>query len=261
MLSRSLNGVTLDNPAVARKLWHSPSARRKRDMMTHDAPVGILMLDSRFPRIPGDIGNPVSWPCPVLMRTVEAASPDRVVRQDPADLLPAFIAAGQALVAEGAVCVTTSCGFLSVFQEDLARALPVPVLTSSLLQVAAVNRLLSPGKRAGILTISAASLSTRHLALSGVPEGTPVGTTEGGQEFTRAILSNAPEMDLAKARADNVSAARALQAAHPDLGAIVLECTNMGPYAADIREATGLPVFSILTFVCWLRAALVPPAW
>ncbi len=229
--------------------------------MNNTAPVGILMLESRFPRIPGDIGNAASWPFPVIKRIVHGASPDRVVRQDPASLLPAFIEAGQALVTEGAVCVTTSCGFLSVFQDDLARALPVPVLTSSLLQVATVNQLLPEGRRAGILTVSAASLSARHLALAGVPEGTPVGTTEGGTVFTQAILGNLADFDIAAARADNVAAARALQAAYPDLGAIVLECTNMGPYAADIRAATGLPVFSILTFVSWLHAATMPPAW
>jgi hypothetical protein len=230
--------------------------------MTHDAaPVGILMLESRFPRIPGDVGNAASWPFPVRMKTIAAASPDRVVRQDPSALLPEFIAAGQALVAEGAICVTTSCGFLAVFQRDLAAALPVPVLTSSLLQVDAVNRLLPEGRRAGVLTIAASALSPRHLALAGVPAGTPIGTTEGGQEFTRAILADEPHLDVPKARRDNVEAALSLQAAHPDLGAIVLECTNMGPYASDIQDATGLPVFSILTFVSWLRAAALPRSW
>lgn len=229
--------------------------------MTNSAPVGILMLDSRFPRIPGDIGNAASWSFPVAMKRVDSATPDRVVRNDPAALLPDFIAAGQDLVVEGAVCITTSCGFLSVFQRDLAEALPVPVLTSSLLQVATVNRLLPAGQRAGVLTISSTSLTPRHLELAGVPEGTPIGTTEGGRCFTDAILSNAPHFDIEAARHDNIDAALALKVRHPDLGAIVLECTNMGPYAADIRAATGLPVFSILTFVSWLRAAVVPPAW
>ncbi len=92
-----------------------------------------------------------------------------------------------------------------------------------------------------------------------MPEGTPIGTTEGGQEFTRAILGNELTLDVAKSRSDNVEAALALQADHPDLGAIVLECTNMCPYAADIQQATGLPVFSIVTFVNWFQAGLVPP--
>ena len=77
------------------------------------------------------------------------------------------------------------------------------------------------------------------------------------QEFTRAILDSEPEMDIAAARADNVTAAKAL-AADPSIGAIVLECTNMVPYAADIRAATGLPVFSIYNFIVWFQASLAP---
>lgn len=91
-----------------------------------------------------------------------------------------------------------------------------------------------------------------------MPAGTPVGSTEGGAEFTRAILGNEAEMDVALAWQDNVAAALALQAAHPDLGAIVLECTNMDPYAADIVAATGLPVFSIVGFVTWFQPGLAP---
>jgi maleate cis-trans isomerase len=85
-----------------------------------------------------------------------------------------------------------------------------------------------------------------------------VGSTEGGREFTRAILGNEMTLDVEAARADNVAAALQLQADNPDLGAIVLECTNMVPYAADIRAATGLPVFSIASFVTWFQSGLAP---
>lgn len=225
----------------------------------YGASVGILMLEARFPRIPGDMGNALSWPFPVLYRVVRDASPDRVVRQGAEGLLDRFIEAARDLVADGADGITTNCGFLSLFQEDLAAAVGVPVATSSLMQVAMVNRLLPPGRRAGVLTISGSSLTPAHLQKAHVPEGTPVGTTEGLRAFTRAILGNEMQLDVDAARQDNVDAALALQRAHPDLGAIVLECTNMIPYAADIRDATGLPVFSILNFVGWFQASLAPP--
>ncbi|WP_454854717.1 aspartate/glutamate racemase family protein [Rhizobium binxianense] len=222
------------------------------------ASVGILMLEAQFPRIPGDMGNATTWPFPVHYKVVRSATPERVVRQGAFGLLDTFIAAARELVADGVDGVTTNCGFLSLFQEELAAALPVPVATSSLMQVAMVNRLLAPGKRAGILTISGSTLTPAHLEKAGVPDGTPLGTTEGGREFTRAILGNEFELDIAAARLDNIDAAMELKAKNPDLGAIVLECTNMVPYAADIREATGLPTFSIETFVRWFQAALVP---
>lgn len=224
----------------------------------YGASVGILMLDARFPRIPGDMGNATTWPFPVLYRVVRKATPDLVVRRGATGMLDDFIEAGQDLVRDGADGITTNCGFLSLFQRELSSALQVPVATSSLMQVSLVNRLLPPGKRAAILTISASTLTHRHLVAAGVPDATPIGTTEGGREFTRAILGNEPELDVEAARQDNVDAAMALCRQHKDIGALVLECTNMVPYAADIRAATGLPVFSIETFVSWFQASLVP---
>ncbi len=224
----------------------------------YGAAVGILMLEARFPRIPGDMGNATSWDFPVHYKIVRGASPDKVVRRNAQGLLPDFIAAAQELVADGVDGITTNCGFLSIFQQDIAAAVGVPVATSSLMQTGMVNALLPAGKRAGILTISGSSLTPTHLAAAGVPPDTPIGSTEGGREFTRAILGNEPEMDVAAAEEDNVDAARKLVASNPDIGALVLECTNMGPYAPAIRAATGVPVFSILSFVTWFQSALSP---
>jgi len=227
----------------------------------YGARLGILMLDARFPRIPGDMGNALTWPFPVHYRIVRGASPDRVVRQGAEGLLGAFVDAARGLVADGVDGITTNCGFLSLFQEELARAVEVPVLTSSLMQVGLVQRTLPPGRRVGILTISGSTLGQAHLNAAGVPEGTPVGTTEGKREFTRAILGNELELDVEAARSDNVEAAEELVAAHPDIGALVLECTNMCPYAADIAGATGKPVHSILDAVEWFHAGLAPRAF
>jgi len=227
----------------------------------YGASVGILMLQAQFPRIPGDMGNALSWPFPVLYKVVRDASPDRVVRQGATGLLPAFIKAARELVADGADGITTNCGFLSLFQRELAEAVQVPVATSSLMQVAMVNALLPPGKIAGVLTISASTLTPQHLKSANVPQGTPIGSTEGGREFTRAILGNELTLDVALAEQDNVDAALALTAAHPQVGALVLECTNMLPYAAAIRAATGLPTFSMASFVTWFQSGLTPPRY
>jgi len=224
----------------------------------YGASIGILMLEARFPRIPGDMGNAATWPFPVQYRVVPAASPDRVVRRGAEGLLDAFVDAARDLARHGVDGITTNCGFLSLFQQELSAAVDVPVAASSLMQVPLVNALLPPGRRAGILTISGSTLTGKHLRKAGVPPGTPVGTTEGGREFTRAILNDEASLDVAAARADNVDAARALLERHPELGAIVLECTNMTPYAADIRAVTQLPVFSMVGFVRWFRESIVP---
>ena len=226
------------------------------------AALGILMLEARFPRIPGDMGNALTWPFPVLYKVVREASPERVVRRRAEGLLEAFIAAGRELVAAGADGVTTNCGFLSIYQAELAAALGVPVASSTLMQVPLIARTLPPGRRVGVLTISAETLTEEHLAMAGADPETPIMGTDqlpdGGREFTRVILGNEAEMDVAAARLDNLDAARSLTSRHPDLGAIVLECTNMVPYAADIRAATGLPVYSVYNFITWFQGALSP---
>jgi len=127
----------------------------------YGAAVGVLMLETRFPRIHGDIGNGATWPFPVLLRTVKGASLDLVVNKRGKGLLDAFVREGLELVAMGADGITTSCGFMSLFQKELTERLPVPVGSSSLLQVPLINQLLGPGKRAGIITIKRQSLFYR----------------------------------------------------------------------------------------------------
>lgn len=224
----------------------------------YGASVGVMVLDTRFPRIPGDIGNAHTWPFPVHFKKVETASPDRVVRQRAEGLLPAFIEAGREMVDQGVAGLTTTCGFLSLFQSELAEALDVPVATSSLMQVPMVQALLPPSKRVGIVTISAISMTPEHLERIGVDPSTPVTGTEGGTEFTRAILNDEDKLDVEASRADVVNAGLALIDRHPEVGAIVCECANMAPYAADLQVATGRPVYSIYSFITWFQAGLSP---
>jgi Asp/Glu/hydantoin racemase len=238
----------------------SPASRIARGgKAIYGAPLGILMLEARFPRIPGDMGNAGTWPFPVLYRVVRGASPERVVLQGARGLLPDFVAAAQDLVAQGAEAITTNCGFLSLFQREIAAAVGVPVATSSLMQVPWVQATLPPGRRVGVLTVSKGSLTPAHLEAAGVPLDTPVMGTEGGREFFRVLIkADAVDMDVALAEQDILEAGRALVAAHPEVGAIVLECTNMPPYAAALQAAVGLPVFDIYSLITWFHAGLRP---
>ena len=222
------------------------------------ASVGILMLNTRFPRIPGDIGNAATWPFPVQFKVVPTATPDNVVRGDAGPLLEAFISAGRELVDLGCDGIATNCGFLVPFQTDMSRALGVPVASSSLLQAPLIRQSLPADQSLGILTISSETLTHAHLDAACIPPDTPVVGTGANSHFSMRILDDAAEIDFHQARADNIAAAKQLVADHPTVGAILLECTNMVPYAADIRRATGRPVFSIYTYLTWFQAGLLP---
>ncbi len=225
----------------------------------YGAPLGILMLQARFPRIPGDMGNAGTWPFPVLYKVVEGASPERVVVGGAAGLLPDFIAAGRELLALGAEAITTNCGFLAIFQQELTAALGVPVATSSMMQVPWVQASLPPGQCVGIVTVNRAGLTPAHLEGAGVAPDTPIEGCEDGREFFRVLIkAESEDMDVDAARADVVNAALALRARVKNLGAVVLECTNMPPYAADVQAALGLPVYDIYSMITWFQAGLRP---
>ncbi|MET3926010.1 aspartate/glutamate racemase family protein [Devosia sp. 2618] len=223
--------------------------------------IGVLMLDTKFHRYPGDIGNPESWSTPVRFKIVHGARPAQVVFGDPSELLEPFIAAGLELVAEGARAITTSCGFLAVFQRELAEALPVPVFTSSLLQIPMIEIGLPKGTRAGILTFSAESLGFRHLKAVGAPLDTPIQGLPKGSLFAQYYGDQPCLGDLSVFDEEVVAAAKTLVARHPEVGAILCECTNLPRHSKTVSSATGLPVFDVMTMLNWLGDALGPNAY
>jgi hypothetical protein len=224
----------------------------------YGAKVGILMLETRFPRIPGDMGNAETWPFPVLYKVVPGASPRRVVCDRAEGLLDAFLSAAEELVRLGADGMTTTCGFLSLYQRELAAHVGVPVATSSLMQIPFIERVLPPDKRVGVLTVSAPNLSEEHLRAAGADPATPVVGTDGGSEFRRVMINDEDRLDVAAAERDILAAGEELVEKHAGIGAVLLECTNMVPYARALSQRLRLPVFSIYTFVTWFHAGLVP---
>lgn len=220
-------------------------------------PLGILRLDTRFPRLYGDAGNSATWPFPVRIRTVVGANPERVVRGNAEGLLDAFIAAGRALADEGVCGITTTCGFLCLHQQAIAAALPVPFASSSLLQYTLAARLAAP-RAVGILTIERASLTPGHLAAAGIPDDVAIGGIAPDAHLARALLDGEEVLDAALARDDMLAAAERLVAAHPRLGALLLECANMPPYASLLAQRLGVPVYDWHSLVRWFVAGLAP---
>jgi hypothetical protein len=162
------------------------------------------------------------------------------------------------LVRLGADGITTTCGFLSLYQRDIAAHIGVPVATSSLMQIPFIERVLPPGKRVGVLTVSAANLTEEHLSAAGADPATPVVGTDDGSEFSRVMINDEERLDAAAAERDILAAGDNLLASHDGIGAVLLECTNMVPYARALSQRLHLPVFSIYTFVTWFQSGLIP---
>ncbi len=211
--------------------------------------IGILMLDTAFPRVVGDVGNPKSFDYDVRYAVVPGATPKAIVRGDVAPWVQAFIVAGRTLVSEGCTGLATTCGFLTPLRAEVERSTGVPVVSSSL---ELIPKLLADGAQPGILTISAASLEENHLQAAGVPYQTPIQGVDGGH-FSTSILENRTKLDTALAESEMVSGAEVLCKMHPRIDTIVLECTNMPPYAEAIKSATGCDVVSVLTLIDTLQ--------
>jgi len=204
--------------------------------------LGLLVLDTRFERVPGDAGRPDSYAMPVHAMVVPGASPQRVVREADPALLQPFVDAARTLVAQGAAAITTSCGFLAQHQAALQAAVPVPVWTSALLKL---SELPSPG----VVTVDAASLKPAHLVAAGAAADTPVAGLAPGCHLQRTLLDNRPGLRVEQARQDVLECATRLVQTRPHIRHLVLECTNMPPYADAVAQALGRPVHHLLTLV------------
>lgn len=206
-------------------------------------PLGILMLDTRFPRIMGDIGNTASFEFPVIFRRMDGIGPADAVAAHPdrPRVLAALEANARALADEGAVGLSTSCGFLALYQDDLAARSPVPVATSALLLIKQLA-----GKRVGVITASARNLTAAHFAAVGAPTDTPLVGLPEDSSFARTFIGNGTTLDRDQVEGEVVAAGRKLLAGHPRVDTIVLECTNMPPYKPALEKALGVPVFDVL---------------
>ncbi len=231
------------------------TARRKT---YYGVSLGILMLETYFERFNGDIGNARTWPFPVQYRIVKGASPNRITSLTSTEFLQPFLDAADELIAAGVDGITTTCGFLALYQQELSQHCSVPVATSALLQVPMVARILPKGRRPAILTFSAESLSSRHLESVGVDPATPVFGMPATSEFQRSIREGDATVSFETLRREVLELAARAVRSDPSIGALVLECTNLTPYSADLRRHVGLPIFDVVSLIHWFHRSLRP---
>ncbi|MFI6602424.1 aspartate/glutamate racemase family protein [Nonomuraea sp. NPDC050536] len=221
-------------------------------------PIGVLCLETTFTKIPGHIRNPATFGFPVIYQVVEGATPERVVTQADPRLLDPFIAAARDLQARGAAAITSGCGFLVLFQERLADAVDIPVFASSLIQLPMIHRMLRPSQRVGLLVAKEPALTGRHLAAIG-GEQVPVCMTgmSGCPEFREVMLEGRRDtLDVARLEGEVLGQVEQLAKDNPDMGALLIECTDLVPFAHAIQAAIGLPVFDIVTLTTMVHATL-----
>ncbi len=224
---------------------------------TYGHTLGIISSCFTCPRIPGDVGNATTFDFPVKYKVLKGIGGSTIVRKLDSTLLKPFIDAAQELEREGAKAITSSCGFLALFQNEVANSVKIPVFMSSLVQVPLVYRMLGSHQKVGIITIDSRHLTERHFTAVGA-ESIPkvVVGTENEDYFCNTLLANEPDLDVDRATKDLVAASKKLVSKDPDVGAVVLECVNMPPYAKAVQDAVNLPVFDIITLSNMVYSAI-----
>ena len=219
--------------------------------------IGVLSLESYFPKPPGHIKNPSSLPFTTSYEIITGLTIPVLLNNPSPDMIAPLIAAARRLEKSGVKAITGSCGFLALFQNEIAAAVDVPVFVSSLVQADLIHRM--TGRPVGVLTASVDLLTTRHLAAVGA-ENTPL-VIEGmqdGTEFSDVILRNSRvDMDLKTIEAELLEASERLVARAPEVGAILLECTDLPPYAHSLQSRLNRPVFDIITLATMIDHAVL----
>lgn len=218
--------------------------------------IGIIYNeDVWYPMMPGNVVNANTYDFPVRLMPVRGATCNRLFAGDPT-LYDNVLEAAKNLEKEGVRAISSACGFYGNWQARLAADMDIPVAISSLVQVPMVAALLKPDQKIGVLTASKAGITPALLDSCGIKNHSQLVVQDMyyAPHFS-AIVEDRGSFDNGIVKKEIVDAAMQLLSENPDIGAFVLECSDMPPYSSIIQEASQLPVFDFITLIKWLHFA------
>lgn len=224
----------------------------------YSIPVGVICLESYFPKPIGHIKHPAGFDFPVLYKTVKGATIDRLIGQRDPALLQPFIEAAQELEREGVKAITASCGFLALFQREIADAVDIPVFISSLIQVPLIYQSLGRHRKVGVVVANSDALSVGHLAAVGA-DYVPIALAgmQHQPQFNDVILqANNNDFDLDIFRDELFSVIEQMLSQDPNIGSIVLECTDLSHFAPQVQQRFNLPVYDLTSLTRMVAATV-----
>ena len=222
----------------------------KGGFLHYDTPIGVLCLESLFPKPRGHVRNPRTYNFPVVCSVVKGVNIPKLLFNPTPELLEPFIQAAIQLEKDGVRAITGSCGFLARFQSQLAAAVTIPVFVSSLLQLPLVRLIHGVNAGIGILTASSSALTDDHFnnANANIDDFLIRGM-EGYPEFWETIIEGKRnDFDMEKIETEICHSARQLVNKN-NLDALLLECTDLSAFARQIQEVTQVPVYDINSLV------------
>lgn len=229
---------------------------KPRKQQMSGIPIGIMLLDVGYPIVPGNVANACTYDFPVRYERVRTVDSPRLHTKDPT-IIEDLTKVGKELEEDGVRAIICACGYFGRWQKQLTKRLNVPVYASSLTQIPMIKTGLKKGQKIGVLCAVTRTFDDELLSCCGVddPSTLIVKSMEESPEFS-AIPRDRNTMNSAKVRGEMVAAAKEMVAENPDIGAILLECSDMPPYAAAVQEAVNLPVYDFTTMIRWVESAV-----
>ncbi|MCD8131209.1 MAG: aspartate/glutamate racemase family protein [Lachnospiraceae bacterium] len=217
--------------------------------------VGIIAVELIYPKLPGNVANATTYPFPVLYQKVSFEI-ERLFEGD-ASIRDEIIAAARKLEGEGVRAIVGACGYFAHFQRDVARAVNVPVFLSSLCQLPMIKTAVSDQKKIAILAASGDNIGEEVLQKVGTTMDRLVVENIGNLPEFHAIRYGETDFDNEKLKDALCLRVEKLVKAEPQIGAILLECSDLPPYAKAIQQISGLPVFDFNTMIDLVYHAVV----
>jgi len=220
------------------------------------AAVGIIVVDAHYAMVPGNVANAASYPFPVIFKVLEGVPFERIAANDPEVMGPLTDGANE-LILRGARMIFGACGSFAYYQKRLAAAVEVPVYLTVMLQVPWILTGLKPDQKVAIIAAKKEVVTDFVFDQIDLPDRSRVVLDDAWEcpEF-QAMLS--PEGYNPRVLGEQLAdKARSIVDAHPECGAILLQCSDMPPFAHLIQRATGLPVFDGLSLIQWGWSAAV----
>jgi len=217
--------------------------------------IGILRTNCLIPMVPGDVGNATTFKFPVLYKVMDEVEASQIVCSETnPHVLNGLIKGGKELEIQGVRAISTTCGYFGNYQREVAQALNIPVFLSSLLQIPLINRAIKPDQKVGIICASATKFSTGLLAACGVDDVTKVVVTDfQGIPDAKNVLLGPEYFDSHKFEEGMIDLVKKFVSDNPDIGAILLECADLPPFAAAVRKTLNLQVYDLLTMVALIH--------
>lgn len=235
--------------------WKSSLETREELLGIHQVPerftsghaIGIIAVHLVYPKFPGNVANATTYPFPVLYKEVNFEI-ERLFEGDPA-IGEEIVAAAKELEQNGVRAIVGACGYFAHFQKQVADAVDVPVFLSSLCQLPMIKTGISSKKKIAVLAASGDNINDDLLEKVGTDTSRLIVKNIGDLESFAPIRWGKNTLDNGKLTEDLVQVVLNLQKENPDLGAILLECSDLPPYAKAIQAATGLPVYDFNTMI------------